>query len=386
MKKKELQNQVSFNDQSEIITQNNNIRYLTHSYYKKYEQRKNLELLIWLSFISFIGMLWIWILALYWLISFRNAEKKFMVSWKENKSFRAIFPYQPEFHDLITEDTIYQYKLEINNRRKTLFMVLLAIPFLGHAFLFTLSLIISIITFGIVPFLFYYYLNGSKRHINTQIEKMYQDFLNVPQIKGILAHYNRSGYLSFNFAIAEKIMRALNFTESEIILGIFQNYDPIDRSLLIITDSKVIKYTPGFILDYGENIYIIPKEKIASFNFRKGTVLSTLTIEPSDEKPLVFSSLNKRTIEPLRATLNQLEQVHVTTVSKIPTMHEKKERKIKAVSEPFFCQVCESKRPGTTERLQCDTCSRFVCIDCFNQMVQVGKKGCPMCDGRLISQ
>jgi hypothetical protein len=70
-----------------------NIRYQTHSLYRKFEYKKKLEMWIFWSCISIIGMLWIPFLAFYWLLSFRNVENKFMKSWEENETFSSIFPY-----------------------------------------------------------------------------------------------------------------------------------------------------------------------------------------------------------------------------------------------------------------------------------------------------
>ncbi len=65
----------------------------------------------------------------------------------------------------------------------------------------------------------------------------------------------------------------------------------------------------------------------------------------------------------------------------------KKEMKtFEEISTPFFCQVCEAKRPSTKKRLQCHKCSRFVCEDCFRAMREVGKTNCPMCGkGNLVT-
>ena len=60
--------------------------------------------------------------------------------------------------------------------------------------------------------------------------------------------------------------------------------------------------------------------------------------------------------------------------------------KLSKITEPFFCQVCEASRPATSRRMKCETCSRYVCLDCFTQMANVGKPDCPMCGGRLYSQ
>ena len=364
---------------------NDNIRFRTHSYYKKYEYKKKFEKWIFLSCISIIGIIWIPFLALYWLISLRSVESKFMKSWRENKTFTSVFPYQPEFRTLFTLNQTYQTNLLRINRVKTLFMLFLIIPFYGYVIpLFAIGFI-SLFSFGMAPLLAYYIIKGPKRHINILIEREYQIKSEESNNHNYLAFYNRSGYLSFDFDITTKIMRELNLNKNEIIFGMYQSGIKIlGPSFIIITNQHLINYTPSIMLAYEDRIRYLPKKQVISYHFRKKRRL-TLIVESVDGRFFIIGGLDKKVLEPLQNSLNLLELKH----KKAETVRlvQKKERRNKTTrGEPFVCQVCESQRSSTIPNLECDTCSRYVCIDCYCQMAHEGRTSCPKCEGSLVSQ
>lgn len=377
----------SFSSTRFLKNKSDDLRYLTHSYYKKYEYKKKVETWIFLSCISIIGALWVPFLAFYWLVSLRNAESKFMKSWAENKAFSSVFPYQPEFFSLFTQNRTYQTNLLRINRIKTLFMVILIIPFLGYYFLLVGSGIISLITLGMFPLLAYYYLKGPKRHINHLIEREYQLQSEDSNNSNYLAFYNKSGYLSFDFDITTKIMREIKLSKAEKISGVFQKEPDvkiIGSSFLIITNEQIIDYSPPIFYDYREKIQYVPKKQLDTFTFRKKGRKTTLTVESIDGVYFIFRGLSKKVVEPIQNSLNLLglkqEEPVIEHIKKV-----KMKNGITNTIEPFFCQVCESHQPNETASLICDTCSRAICINCFCQMARVGETNCPKCEGNLIA-
>lgn len=53
------------------------------------------------------------------------------------------------------------------------------------------------------------------------------------------------------------------------------------------------------------------------------------------------------------------------------------------VSFPFYCQTCQQDKNATTSRYQCQECKRFVCSNCFKEMIIAGFDNCPMCNGEM---
>lgn len=49
----------------------------------------------------------------------------------------------------------------------------------------------------------------------------------------------------------------------------------------------------------------------------------------------------------------------------------------------FHCQLGKERHPYTKTRYTCSDCERSLCIDCFKACNQVGRTGCPFCDGTL---
>ena len=50
---------------------------------------------------------------------------------------------------------------------------------------------------------------------------------------------------------------------------------------------------------------------------------------------------------------------------------------------PFFCQVDGKTHPATDTAFQCKQCGRFICDNCFQDLVNVVRPSCPMCDGAM---
>ncbi|MFW9905818.1 MAG: hypothetical protein ACFFFH_15910 [Candidatus Thorarchaeota archaeon] len=367
------------------LTPTDNMKYLTHSYFKKYEFKKKVETWIFISCISIIGLIWVPFLAFYWLISLKNAESNFIKSWGRNKAFSAIFPYQPEFHALFTQDKTYQTILHRINGLKTIFILFLIIPFYGYVILILGIGLISLYTLGLAPLLFYFYFKSPKRYINRLIEREYQLQSKESNNRNYLAFYNKSGYLSFDFDVTTQIMREFSLGETEKILGIFQTGFPLVRSkFIIVTNQKIFYYTPSIIFDYGERIRNLPKDKIDSYSFRKKGRRVTLIIKSVDRDYFLFRGIDKKIIEPIQNTLKLLELKHEKPVF-TRGIEKKRSKNIVTPVESTLCQVCESQHSTTVTSLICDTCNRFVCIDCFYQRARSGKTGCPNCDGSLIS-
>ncbi len=382
---KKSRKEISFESPNPELTQANKMKYLTHSYYKKYEYKKKVETWIFISCISIIGLIWVWVLAFYWLISLKNAESNFIKSWGKNKAFSAIFPYQPEFHTLFTQDKTYQTILLQINRLKTVFILILMIPFFGYTILMLGIGLISLYTLGMAPLLFYFYLKSPKRHINRLIEREYQLQSEELNNKNYLTFYSKSGYLSFDFGVTTQIMRAFSLSETEKILGIFQlRLQLIRSSYIIFTNHQILTYTPSIVFDYGEEIRNLPIDQIDSNSFRKKGRKVILIIKSTDERHSLVHNIDKKVVEPIQNILNILELKYEKFEAK-RVVKAKRAKKITTPAKSTLCQVCESPRSRTVASLICDTCNRYVCIDCFCKMSQAGKTSCPKCDGSLIS-
>ncbi len=365
---------------------NDNIKYLTHSCYKKYENKKKVEKWIFLSCISVIGGFWVPFLAFYWLVSLKDAESKFMKSWEENKAFSSIFPYQPELRSIFTQNRTYRTNLLRINRIKTLFMLILIIPFFGYIFLLYVVGLMSLFTLGMAPLLAYYYLRGPKRHINILIEREFQLKSEETNNYNYLAFYNKAGLLSFDFDITTKIIRELNLLKEETILGVFQTSKRIIfSSFVIITNQQIINYSPPIISDYGERVYYLPRKQISNYHFQKKGRKVILVIESVDEEPFIIQGLDKKVVEPIQNLMNLLE-IKYKKPDIIRLVQKKRQKSFTIRKELFICQVCESQLSRTTPNLKCDICSRYVCLDCFCQIAHEGRMRCPKCEGGLVSQ
>ena len=234
-----------------------------------------------------------------------------MKSWQENESFSSIFPYQPDFRTLFTQSQTYQTNLRRINRIKTLFMLILIIPFWGYVFLMFGIGVMAFFTLGMAPLLAYYYLRGPKRHINILIEREYQLKSEKSNKFNYLAFYNKAGYLSFDFDITTKIMRELNLSKEETILRIYQSGVKIIRSsFLIITNQNIIDYSPSIIFGYGDRIHYLSKNQVTNYHFRKKRRKMTLIIESVQGGSFIIGGLDRKVLEPIHNVMNLLELKH----------------------------------------------------------------------------
>jgi len=191
-----------------------------------------------------------------------------------------------------------------------------------------------------------------------------------------------------------------NFMLNEEIL--FMNES---RATFILTNNRLLVHASNTNKSGGRKSdgifrreYTFPIHKISSIH-KTGTVFISLTIDASGTTysfPFApgknqFGKKNnmgrKEIIQHIASLVSQVQ----TTPTKQNMRHLHPEdssssKQITQITEPFYCQVCESQRPSTKARLKCGDCSRYVCIDCFTQMAQVGKMGCPMCEGNLVTE
>ncbi|MFX0171660.1 MAG: hypothetical protein ACFE9L_07050 [Candidatus Hodarchaeota archaeon] len=54
------------------------------------------------------------------------------------------------------------------------------------------------------------------------------------------------------------------------------------------------------------------------------------------------------------------------------------------VRVPFFCQLDNETHPITENAFQCQICARYVCGECFEELVLVKVCQCPYCKGELL--
>ncbi len=359
-------------------------QFLLESYNKLLRQRR-VEKWILISSLIIIGYVYVWILAIYWVFSLRNAKEDFYTEWKKNPSFKGIFPYQPAFYDILIENRTYQRKQNNANTLKISVMTILALPFIGYL----LILIAFILSFGVIPVLLYYALKRPDKYI-TDLIKEGRFSEGKEDQPSDLFFYKANGSISYDFSIISQIRRSFSLNESETVLGIFQLGERIwKRPFLVITNQQIVKFTPGYIGDFGEKLMSVRKNQIAGYYIEKGTFLASLLIETTGGWTFTFRNINKNVINAISTAMNQLEDQKAPLVTADRPVQKEEDpivKPITKIAEPFYCQVCDSSRPATTHRMKCEECHRLVCFDCFTQMGQVGKTACPMCGGRLYTQ
>ncbi|UCG02722.1 MAG: hypothetical protein JSW11_01775 [Candidatus Heimdallarchaeota archaeon] len=49
----------------------------------------------------------------------------------------------------------------------------------------------------------------------------------------------------------------------------------------------------------------------------------------------------------------------------------------------YDCMLCKDKHTEDIPRMTCESCYQSICIDGFVDMVKVGRKTCPYCEGKL---
>jgi hypothetical protein len=252
-------------------------------------QKKKVEKLILYSSIILIGYIYVWILAIYWLRTYKDKSLRMFTLWQRNPSYQGSFPYLPEYHASLTQHPEYYSKIQTAERIKSILMFTLAIPFVGYI----LILVFSLVTLGAVPLFLYYALSNPTRYV------------------------------------------------------------------------KRLRRLPQFQPRTRGPTYQAPRSDIPS------------PVQFTSTKPTIQTNLSNQTSR-TKITKSKDEIIREPITKSTP--------KITKITEPFFCQVCETSRPSTMTRMKCETCSRYVCFDCFTQMVNVGKPDCPMCEGRMYSQ
>ncbi|MHA2226164.1 MAG: hypothetical protein ACXAC8_13215 [Candidatus Hodarchaeales archaeon] len=408
------------------------ITYRIKNSYAKLKKRRTIEIFILLSIISIIGLLWVWLLAFWWLISFRGAEKEFITVWKDFPYFEANFPFKSEYHDLITNDKFYQQKLQRKNSVKSFVMLILAIPVYGWIIVFT----VSILTFGVIFVIYYYQMQIPIKYLSYKIasgakvqdhpifekgiicERCGKDLpkrarycdtcaypVNIPQQKEVA--FQR---ISFRQAIglldSETYPRGSRMDiefESLVLEPASPEEDigPSPHRKIRITDPgqfvKRTLYIWGDLdrrhnidlaasLEKGDRILIIgpsrPKDDSRYYKDENGQDVFWITSWNGTALGSGTRLLKLQVIPPKKVEepLPHVKSKDVIEFSKETPLVQKD-----MLTPPFYCQLCSIKHTAGTPRMQCDSCGRFVCIEAFAEMAQVGRTNCPMCDGKLIS-
>ncbi|MHA2243946.1 MAG: LamG domain-containing protein [Candidatus Hodarchaeales archaeon] len=124
-------------------------------YLSKMKTKRRLEIAILVSGLSFIGVLWIWILAIWWM-AYRRVEDDFVSLWSNFpgfnpvKQFRTVF--NEETHSILTHFSFLD-NLRRNNDIKRTFIVGLTVPMFGWFFIFMLPIFFASF-FSVVPIFF----------------------------------------------------------------------------------------------------------------------------------------------------------------------------------------------------------------------------------------
>jgi hypothetical protein len=264
-------------------------------------QKKRVEKIILFSSIIIIGYIYVWILAIYWIRTYKDKPLRMLAMWRQNPLFQGSFPFLPGYHPTLTNQKAYYDKIRQAEMIKSILMYTLAIPFVGYV----LIIAFSFATLGVLPLIIYYVTTGPSRY-------------------------------------AKQMQRQLSYQARTQARGP-QTPNTRYPSQPIPPPQRPAPPTP---------------------------------VPPSPAR-------SAQTTKPASHAKTSEEIIHSPT--QVPTTKSSKPT-ITKVTEPFFCQVCEAARPATMQRMKCETCSRYVCFDCFTQMVNVGKTDCPMCEGRLYSQ
>ncbi|MFX1424677.1 MAG: hypothetical protein ACFFB2_20340, partial [Promethearchaeota archaeon] len=138
--------------------------------FSKVKRRKRIELIILISCISIVGYLWVWILAIWWLWSFRRVDENFITIWSQVPQFEGEFPYRRENFDIIAKDWQYFQLVKRKNSVKIVLMVILAIPLYGYL----LMLVGTILTLGIILLFLYNQMKKPDNYLSTRIRRKIQ--------------------------------------------------------------------------------------------------------------------------------------------------------------------------------------------------------------------
>lgn len=407
-------------------------RFFITDLYSKVKRRKKIELLILLSCISFIGFLWVWILAIWWLVSFRRVDEKLLVMWREFPQFEADFPFRTENFDIITKDREYLRLVKRKNSFKMVLILILAVPIYGYLLVITAT----IFTVGIIFILLnneikrpnnYLSIRMIRKPLTPEYPRIEKGFfckrcgkklppqarfctacaypVNIPQQKETTFQrvsfkqavdlldsetYPRSSRMDIEFECL-----VLNPASPEQTMGPaphrkIQVTDPgqlITRILYIWGDpNKKHNINLAGSLEKGDRLLVMGpgRPKDDPRYYRDETGQDVFWISSWDGTALGSGTrlLKLQTITPTQA---EEEPISVKSKDIIEFKPETPVIQQDTITPPFYCQLCSIKHPAGTPRMQCDACGRYVCIEAFADMARVGRTNCPMCDGKLIS-
>lgn len=400
--------------------------------YSKIKRRKQIELLVLLSCISFVGYIWVWILAIWWLWSFRRTDEDFIVQWKMFPQFEADFPFKKENFTLITTDWKYQQLLKRKNSIKIGLMLILTIPLYGYV----IVLLGALFTIGIIFIFLYIQMKKPEKYLFNMIRRKLQPS-DYPKVETDLfcgrcgkqlpqrARYcdtcaypvhipqqikETSQKVSFRQAVdlldSETYPRSarMNIEFECVVLNPAspeQTMGPAPHRKLQVTDPGQLTTRKLYIwgdhekrhnidlaasLEKGDRLLIIgpsrPKDDPRYYTDEMGQDVFWIsswdgTAVGNGTRLLKLQKITPKKVE--EATVNVKKKDVIEFKPETPSIQQDMR------NPPFYCQLCSIKHLAGTPRMQCDACGRFVCVKAFAEMAQVGRTNCPMCDGKLIS-
>jgi len=414
--------------------------YEVRASYSKIKRGKLIEIGIYLSCISIIGYVWVWIFALWWLISFRRADEEFIAMWRNYPEFEESYPFQRMYHELVTTNWAYQQKLRTKNTTKILLMAVLAIPLFGYV----LVLLVTILTLGIVFVLYYYRLQIPNRYLSqiiaqdsqlsreTQIIREVQAPPPSPTEPGIFcgrcgkklprrARFCDTCAYPVRIPKEEEIsFKRVSFRQAIELLNSERYHRgtqmDIEFECVVLQPASPEKgdepapyrtirvADPGHLMTRTLHVWGDPDhryniELISSL--KQGDRLLIIGPRRPKDSPYYKDEDNQDvfwierwngTISDSGTRLLKLEDISTTKIEEAPIEKPKElieytkeppSTKPEIITPPFYCQLCSIKHKAGTPRMQCDSCGRLVCIEAFAEMAQVGRTNCPMCDGKL---
>ncbi|MHA2246113.1 MAG: hypothetical protein ACXADY_14210 [Candidatus Hodarchaeales archaeon] len=419
-------------------------KYMVRDSYSKIRRGKMIEIGIYISCISIVGYVWVWILAIWWLISFRRADEEFIHMWKNVPEFEERYPFQRKYHELITTDRAYQQKIRTKNATKILIMAVLAIPILGYILILT----VTALTFGIVLIIYYYRLQIPHRYLkqiithdlrissDTHAFRESQSQAQTPTEKGIFcgrcgkklpqrARYcNICAYPVNIPQQKEVVFRRVSFKQAVDLLDSEtfprssrmniefeclvqkpaspkQTMGPAPYRKIRVTDPGQLITRTLYIwgdqnkkhniqlagsLEKGDRLLVMgpnrPKDDPRYYRDEAGQDVFWISSWDGTALGSGTRLLKLQTITPTQA---EEEPIPVKSKDIIEFKPETPVIRQSTITPPFYCQLCSIKHKAGTPRMQCDTCGRYVCVEAFAEMAQVGRTSCPMCDGKLSS-
>lgn len=411
--------------------------FVVRAAYSKIRRGKIIEISIYLSCISIIGYVWVWFLAIWWLLSFRRVDEEFIAVWKNVPEFEEQYPFQRRYHELITSNWSYQQKLRSKNTTKMLLMVILAIPFLGYA----LVLVATALTLGIVLLVYYYLLQIPNKYLSKIIKQESQIFRKTqvrPQPsteRGIFcercgtnlperARFCDTCAYPVRIPKEEKIaFKQVSFRQAVELL----DSERYHRGTQMDIEFECVALQPASPEKYGRpapyrTIRVTDPGQLMTRTLHvwgdpghRYNIELVSSVEPGDRLLIIgprrpkdspyYKDENNRdvfwierwdgTIADSGTRLVKLEDISTMKVEEEVPIEKPQDlievakaplsTKPEIITPPFYCQLCSIKHKAGTPRMQCDACGRLVCIEAFAEMAQVGRTNCPMCDGKLSS-